>query len=388
MKVRVACGSMALLVGVWATLLIVTRDPWPANDGLTVGLVVTLAAVGLIIAGRQPRNAVGWLLVATAVVGMIDAVVRQYLVLDYRQHDGRLPLGFLAVDWRGGIALLPFLIALPAILLFPNGAVPSARWRRALWIYAGLGAAFSIAQLAAQAASPVGRHVAIDIRGSLSNTHPGRVAGAAWLLTPFFLGYWLAFVGHQVACWRRATGERRAQLKWLMSGAAVCVVSCVALVTFGDGASWQARVSVDLAAVGIAALPIAIGIGILRYRLYEIDRLISRTISYAIVTGVLVVLFLGVIVLTTRVLPISSPVGVAAATLAAAALFTPVRRRVQLRVDRHFNRARYDAEATVEAFRRRLRDAVELETVEAGLRDAVASAVEPAHLSVWLRSSG
>ena len=115
--------------------------------------------------------------------------------------------------------------------------------------------------------------------------------------------------------------------------------------------------------VGVIALPVGIGIGILKYRLYEIDRLISRTLSYLIITGLLVGVFVGIVVLTTDVLPFSSPVGVAASTLAAAALFNPLRLRVQRLVDRRFNRARYDAEAIVAAFTMRLRDAVDLETV-------------------------
>jgi hypothetical protein len=162
-----------------------------------------------------------------------------------------------------------------------------------------------------------------------------------------------------------------------MAGGAVSIAALLVTLTING----------SIAFVGVAALPISIGVGILKYRLYEIDRLISRTLSYAIVTGTLVVLFLALVVLTTRVLPFSSPVGVAASTLAAAALFTPLRRRVQRTVDRRFNRARYDADATVEAFRQRLRNAVDLETVQTGLSEAVAGAVEPTHLTVWLRSN-
>ena len=139
---------------------------------------------------------------------------------------------------------------------------------------------------------------------------------------------------------------------------------------------------------GIVALPISIGVGILKYRLYEIDRLISRTISYAIVTALLVGVFVGRSSRsTTDVLPFSSPVGVAASTLAAAALFNPLRRRVQSAIDRRFNRARYDAAATVDAFTLRLREAIEVDAVEAGLRDVVGGAFQPAFLDVWLRST-
>jgi hypothetical protein len=127
------------------------------------------------------------------------------------------------------------------------------------------------------------------------------------------------------------------------------------------------------------------GVGILKYRLYEIDRIISRTLSYAVVTAILAGTFAGLVLLSTRVLPFSSAVGVAASTLAAAALFNPLRARVQRAVDRRFNRTRYDAEATVAAFAARLRDAVDPDMVEADLLEVVASAVQPAHATIWMR---
>jgi hypothetical protein len=130
-------------------------------------------------------------------------------------------------------------------------------------------------------------------------------------------------------------------------------------------------------------IPIAVGVAILRYRLYDIDRIISRTLSYTIVTGLLVGLYAGLVLLATQVLSITSPVAVAASTLAAAALFSPLRRRVQRVVDRRFNRVRYDADQTVTAFAARLRGGVDLDAVRSDLVAVVNSAVEPAHISVW-----
>jgi len=383
---RIAAGSIALLVCIWGVLTVATLDPWPSNDGLTVALLLVMGGVGVVVVRKLPRNAVGWLFVATVLIGLVDTVARQYLVLDYRQHDGRLPLGVVAADWRNGTSISAFLVALPTILLFPDGTVPSRRWRGALSIYVVLASFFTVAQFAGAALASYGPHPVIDIRGNVPNVNAGTVAGGAWLLAPFFLGFWLASVVHQARAWRQASGERREQLKWLAAGAAVCIVSSVALQLFGDGLSLTSRLVADLAVLGIAAFPVGIGVGILKYRLYEIDRLVSRTISYAVVTGVLVGVFVGLVVLTTGVLPFSSPVGVAASTLVAAALFNPLRLRVQRVVDRRFNRARYDAEATVEAFVRRLRDAVDVEAVQAGFAAAVNDAVEPTHLTVWLRS--
>jgi hypothetical protein len=138
------------------------------------------------------------------------------------------------------------------------------------------------------------------------------------------------------------------------------------------------------AAIGIAALPASVGVAILKYRLYDIDRLISRTLAYAIVTGLLVGVYAGLVLLTTQVFRVHTPVAVAASTLAAAALFNPLRRRVQRAVDRRFNRARYDADKTAAAFAARLKDAVDLDAVQADLAGVVAMALEPAHVSVWM----
>jgi hypothetical protein len=136
------------------------------------------------------------------------------------------------------------------------------------------------------------------------------------------------------------------------------------------------------------ALPVAISVAILRYRLYEIDRIISRTLAYTIVTGLLVGVYAGLVLLATQVLEVHTPVAVAAATLAAAALFNPLRRRVQRAVDRRFNRARYDAEQTVAAFAARLKDATDLDSVHDDLTGVVHQALEPAHISVWVSRRG
>jgi len=193
----------------------------------------------------------------------------------------------------------------------------------------------------------------------------------------------LSFVAHQVLSWRRAAGERRQQLKWLATGAVVTL----AVIAVSLGFSSTSVVG-EILGIGLAALPVGIGVGILKYRLYDIDRIISRTLAYAIVTGMLVGVYAGLVLLATRVLPLSSPVAAAASTLAAAALFSPLRRRVQRAVDRRFNRARYDADQTVAAFAARLKDAVDLDTVRDDLAGAVHQALEPANVSVWISQHG
>jgi hypothetical protein len=203
-----------------------------------------------------------------------------------------------------------------------------------------------------------------------------------------FFAFWFAAVAHQVVSWRRASGERHQQLSWLMAGGATALIAFLAAIPAGAlPHSVRGAVS-DVLLIGIAALPAGMGVAILKYRLYEIDRIISRTLAYAIVTGLLVGVYAAVVLLATRVLSVSSPVAVAASTLAAAALFTPVRRRVQRAVDRRFNRVRYDADRMVEAFAARLKDAVDVEAVRADLAGVVSQALEPSHVWVWTNQRG
>ncbi len=190
--------------------------------------------------------------------------------------------------------------------------------------------------------------------------------------------------------YRRAGTAERAQLKWLVY-AGVLVVAAILIglgpVVWIMGPGNAANNLQNAIGSGAVALvPVAIGIAVLRYRLYDIDRVISRTLAYAIVTGLLIGIYAGLVLLATQVLGIHSAVAVAAATLIAAGLFNPVRRRVQHRVDRRFNRARYDAETTVAAFAARLKDAVDLDTVRSDLASVVQTALEPAQVRVWTRT--
>ncbi len=380
---RTSARTLAIGLGVLMVMLVAASVPlnvYAHNSllGGTLGIALLFspfAAVGVLVASRQPRNPIGWVLLALAISMMCSVDAGAYAVIAFRLGHPDLPFARLAValtqSWIGLILLLP----LP-IVFFPDGRLTSRLWRWTFWLYLVLAVLFFGVIAYRDAGAFTDRVVRVDSSGEL-RTFAGPSGPAAAVLAVLYAAVVVSWVIGKVVEYRRSTGEHRQQLKWLMLGGAVSVVAL--LVTLSVNGS--------IAFVGVAALPISIGVGILKYRLYEIDRLISRTLSYAIVTGSLVALFLALVVLTTRVLPFSSPVGVAASTLAAAALFTPLRRRVQRIVDRRFNRARYDAEATVEAFRQRLRNAVDLETVQTGLSEAVAGAVEPAHLTVWLRSN-
>ncbi len=366
-------------------LSVVARDPWPTDDGLVLVLIAAYAVVGYVIARTEPRNPIGWIFLALALTACFDYVARLYLVIDYRQHGGSLPLGSAVIFWRVSWTIFPFLLTFPAIVLFPDGHL-TPRWRKVLRLYVITASVFVVLQCAGQVVEPVSGLRNVDIRGVLINTGGGVVAAVGFFLAPLFLAAWVGFVWHQIAAWRSASGVRRAQLKWLATGSAICVVSAVLVLMVGDGTSTGDRVTADVAIMGIGVLPVAIGVAILRYRLYEIDRLVSRTLAYALLTALLVGTFAGIVLLATRVLPFSSPVAVAASTLAAAALFNPLRTRVQRLVDRRFNRARYDRDTLVAAFGAKLRDAVDSETVLAELAGAAANAVEPVHVSVWVPS--
>jgi len=378
------CGVLALLLAGFVVLAVQTHQI--VNDGANTFAELAFGAVGFVLALRQPRNPIGWLLLLTAFWASLLLDARLYSVVDYRLHHGTLPLGLVAVLISGSLWAVAFLIGTPAALLFPDGRVPSARWRWVWWTYLVL-CFLLVAGQVIGALGMIGQRIHVDASGNATNSPTGvladfQISGA---LLPALIPIWLSWAAYQVGSYRRSMGERRQQLKWVSCGAAICLVSLVAQIFLSSSSSEIGKVAHAISLFGISAFPISIGIAMLKYRLYEIDRLISRTLSYAIVTGLVVGAYIGIITLVTRVLGLSSPVAVAASTLAAVALFNPLRSRVQRVVDRRFNRARYDAEATLASFTARLRDAIDLETVQTELLEVVNRAVEPAHASVWIR---
>ncbi len=347
---------------------------------VAVVIGIPCAAVGFLVARRQPGNPLGWLFLAAAVCLFVSNAGADYAYLVYRLGH-RLPFGpiGLVLDqlWTAGLIL--FVVV---ILLFPDGRLPSRFWRWTLGIYCALYIALVAAIAVATAGALAAHPVRIDAAGGLSavDNPVGWFAAVQHSIFILLLAMSAGFIVRQLLTWRRSSGERRQQLKWLASGAAVSIASLILGIAF----STTATTTVDnIIFFGAAALPVSMGVAILRYRLYEIDRIISRTLAYAAVTGLLIGAYAGLVLLATHGLGFSSSVAVAASTLAAAALFSPLRRRVQRVVDRRFNRARYDAEMTVAAFAARLKEAVDLDSVRADLTTVVQQTLEPAHLSVW-----
>jgi hypothetical protein len=389
---RLVSPTMAVVVALLTVLLLVADVPLQSqiqslslSSAWELAFVVPFTLVGTVVARREPRNPLGWLLLTVPLVALLAGVASDYAVFVYHYGHRGWPLGPLAVlcdtfNIASGLLLLPLVV-----LLFPDGRV-GPRWR---WPLRGYVAALAVyfASRASVAAVALQRRTPVWGDGSVVGAkHPSGFA--SWthvtkpIIIPFVVVFTLAAVARLVLSYRTSTGDRRQQLKWLGLGAVTSIASVVVAALYGSSAALAVWV---LLVLGWAALPLSMGVGILRYRLYEIDRLVSRTLSYAILTALLAGTFIGLIALTTNTLALSGRVGVATSTLAAAALFNPLRVRIQRLVDRRFNRTRYNAEATVAAFTSRLRDAVEIDAIRADLLDAVSRAVQPSHASVWIK---
>ncbi len=382
-----ACGAALLALVIAAVPLAgLAHQNLDASGGsVPVWVVAPFGLVGLVVAWRRPGNPLGWIMLGGALSGALSEDASFYTVADYRLRHGGLPLGWLALLAQPGWAPAVMMFGL-VVLLFPDGRLPSPRWRWPARGYVAVGLLWIVGAVFFTLRAIAGHHPQVDSSGNLFLLY-GNDPAAGWfnvvqsVFFPVLAACWLASLARQVLGYRRSSGDRRQQLKWLMTGSALAFAGVALAMLAG-----QTPVGAVFAVVGFLAVPLCIGVAILRYRLFDIDRIVSRTLAYAIVTGLLVGVYAGLVLLATQVFTIRSPVAVAAATLAAAALFNPVRHRVQRVVDRRFNRARYDAHAAVAAFAGRLQDAVDLDSVSDDLAQVVTRSLEPAHLSVWVSS--
>jgi hypothetical protein len=378
-----------LVVSVALTALTGDLDTVSYGAGLFVPLAVL--AVGTILASKRPSNPIGWLTLATAFALALGHAARLYAVVDFHHRNDRLPLGTTAVFLADTVWPYGFVLLSIVLLLFPDGLVPSRRWRVVLGVYLAACGLVMAGFYSEEIAVIRGPFRVDPVTGQSSSSVSLRgvsewiyvVGDVAAIAIPVFM---LACIGRLVASWRDAGGDRRQQLKWLLAGAAAAVAGALVNFVSNDELGGTAQHLLDVASnLAIAVLPVCLGVAVLRYRLYDIDRLISRTLSYALLSGILLAVFAALVLLTTRVLPFSS--GVAASTLGAAALFNPLRARTQRLLDRRFNRAHYDAEATVAAFSGSLRNAVDPDTISGELLDAVEQTLSPAHATIWIRSA-
>ena len=377
--------AIALAAG-GAVLILVSLDAPVANNWGFRGYddvgAPTVATAGLLIAQRQPRNVIGWLLLIAGVAMGFGGFVQEYAMRAVIIAPGSLPgavaLAWVA-SWSFSLAVGPMLTLIPQ--LFPTGRPLSPRWTPLLWCGVSFiplsfflfGLAPGPTENAVFIENPLGASGAFaDIRASLETP-----------LSIFMALTVLGSGGTLALRFRRARGAEREQLKWVASSAVFCALAFGAMMA--SNASKPGQV---LMIAALLTLPVAIGIAILRYRLYDIDVLINRALVYGATTGVVAIAFFaGIVVLQAILRPLTSgsEVAVAASTLASVALFQPLRRRVQAAVDRRFYRSRYDAARTLDDFGVRLRDHVALDAVRADLLEAVRETVQPAHVSLWLR---
>jgi hypothetical protein len=371
-----ACCAAGLVV-----TLFVTR-PLTAGvlvEGAAFALAFPLgyATIGLVMALRRPANPIGWLFAASGLAWSVtipfDPWVTQ-LILDHRPLPLAAQVGALVgeFNWSPAIA---FGITLPALLV-PDGRLRSPRWRPVV---------------AAAVAGPVlGMLGSSFLPGKLEETvvpidnpfgRTGVVGTVAAVVGFTGLGLWfismLAALVSLVLRFRASRGTERQQLRWVVAGATGAVAGLVVGIA-----------GVELTYPAVLCLPVGVAVAVLRYRLWDLDRLVSRTVTYALVTALLVVPYLLILPVATRLAGNSGSLAVAAATLAAAALFQPLRRRVQDLVDRRFNRRRYDAARTVDAFAVRLRDQVDLTALHGELLAVVDQTMQPTQASLWLRPPG
>jgi hypothetical protein len=386
----------ALLLVLAVVLLVLNRDL--GIRALSPHLVVVpgFAVVGLVLAVRRPGHAIGWLFVAMGLVAAVHSFAFEYAMRALVTAPGSLPAG----SWMAWLAYWTWSLNLPALalllLLFPDGRVPSPRWRVVPWL---LGVA--IAGVTVWSMLQPGW---ID----LSVVRIANPAGVAALddpaiqavgFVPDLLAFLTLFVG-SVACAlapfvrrRRAGPIERQQLKWLAFVAAASGLAGAAGFLMVDAGNRAVAIVGGLllvvALVGVAVgIPVAVGLAILRYRLYDLDRIITRTLVYGLLTAVLGLGYAGLVLTLGQLLGRhNSSLAVAGATLAMAALFQPLRRRIQRLVDRRFNRRRYNAAKTIAAFSARLRDQVDLDTLTGELLAVADQTMQPTQASLWLRDN-
>jgi hypothetical protein len=356
---------------------------------LAILSLLVFVGVGLLLVLRLPRQPVGWLLLAAGTLLQVATAATAYSWAAFVRAPGTLPLAvpalFLSLAWTPALGCL-FL----AIMLFPTGRPPSRRWGPAVPLVA-LGTAILVATELAQPEVGVAQSLSGQGGPVLWMPNPLSVDGMLGMIlrqiygSPFLYIPYLIPVGAVVARFRTAAGNERQQLKWFAYASSVSMSFFVAApVLF----TYLAGLGPLIAILGMDLIPISVAVAILRYRLYDIDLLIKRTLVYgATSAAIAVTFFLGVVALQRALTPLTSgsEVAVAASTLFSFALFQPIRRRVQDAVNRRFDRSRYNAARTVDGFADRLRDEVNLDELRIDLLGAVQVTMAPAHVSLWLR---
>ncbi len=377
---------LALVPAFWLAELVLSTgwEPQPSNAIIAAVVLATAsaAAVGALLASRRPRHPVGWLLLGVGLALVVTLLIEAYVKYGLLVRPGSLPgarylAGFTYSTVPSWLSCAGFVL-----LLTPTGSLPSPRWR---W-WARVAAAAPVVVVLGSVVQP--DPLAPDYHGNpLAVPALARVlvvpavAGVVIVLVSLLVG-----AGSLVVRFRRAGGVERQQLRWLAYAAALAAGLLLVALFAGFVLTKDDVVFASLA-VGVALLPLATGAAILRYRLYDLDRIISRTVAYGLLTVLLGGTYAGVVLGLGQLLGRRSSLAVAAATLVVAAAFQPARRRIQELVDRRFNRRRYDAAQTIQAFSARLRQQVDLDSLTGELLGVVEQTMQPTSVSLWLRPS-
>ena len=357
------------------------------NIVLIAALTVAFSGVGALVASHRPGNSIGWIFCTAALCQVLAAFGDEYATYALITRPGSLPLGaemswLTEWIWAPGLGLI--LVFLP--LLFPEGRPPSRRWRPVAWL-GGVSIVMIVVLASILLWSERGTRLLRDT--SIADRGPGWLVALLSAAFPLMLLAGLAAVISLFVRFHRSGGEERQQIKWFAFAAAVSLFWVFLL----DGISASGRVlEAVIAVLGlfiIPSIPLAAGIAIFRYHLYDIDRIINRTLVYSALTASLALIYLGSVVglqyVFRAIAGQDSNLAVVASTLAIAALFGPLRRRVQSFIDRRFYRRKYDAAKTLEAFSVRLREETDLDALGEDLVGVASEAVQPAHARLWLR---
>ena len=360
------------------------------SDSLDYALtvpVLVLPTIGALVASRRPRHPVGWILTGSGVVLALSTLAEGYGIHALFTDPGGLPAGEVAAGISATVFILPlFVMPVLLFLIFPDGHLPSPRWRAVVWLGGISAAAVGLSGLFAETLDDA------PFEGVANGIHlevPGPVAAPwGWIGWPgVLLSVVLAATG-MIRRLRRSHGEQRQQLKWMAAAAGLfAVTTFVSVVSYFAGAPALGGVVLVL---GYAAIPMAAGAAILRHRIYDIDLVINRALVYGALTAILAGAYIGAVLLLGLVLaPLTSgsDLAIAFSTLAVAGLVRPARRRVQVLVDRRFYRRRYDAERTLERFGAHLRVETDLDALRGELTAVVRETMQPAHVSLWLRGT-
>jgi hypothetical protein len=382
----VAASAVLGFAGTGMTIAVEGLDGWHfvATDGLAITIFLVSAVVGALVASRLPTNPIGWIFVGLAVSLGLSGAADGYvsLAVDRGQLGGFTPW---AAWYSSNSFIALFATFFLTLLLFPNGQVLTPRWRIVLWTGAVALVLFAVAV--------VFQPGKFDDYPRITN--PVGVDNAVLFALGFvgvllFGASLIASAVSLVVRFRRARGVERQQLTLLV--AAGILATALFLVSWPIESEFGADdLGIAITLIGILAIPVAIGVAMLRYRLYEVDRVISKTLVYGSLTVILGVAYAGLVLAGQAVFSSfagGSDLAIAGSTLVVAALFLPLRARVQRLVDRRFYRRRYDAQRTLDVFGTRLREQVELDELKSDLRRVVRETMQPAHVSLWLRGEG